>query len=327
MGASTSTTRSTWPRSRRCSRGSGFAAPASRPRPPAGSSSASTAAARPSACSSGAASSGPARAASKTLRFDAVYEAPATGTRLAFRDRNFGSRIGWKEVVVHAERRSRAPRRQRPGDEQERRPARLPAGSAPLAARRLLRDRVVRRSATGRGTPPALDGDAAAEHRGGGFEALISRGDLSLGVILLSLAIAAFWGAAHALTPGHGKAIVAGYLVGTKGRPARRGPARRDRDRHAHDRRLRARARDAPALAVHRPRGALPLADARLGRARDRGRRLRARRPLPPARAAITTATRTTTITGTRTGSSGAGCSASASPPGCCRARRRSSSC
>ena len=38
-------------------------------------------------------------------------------------------------------------------------------------------------------------------------------------MILLSLLIAAFWGAAHALTPGHGKAIVAGYLVGTKGRP------------------------------------------------------------------------------------------------------------
>ena len=71
----------------------------------------------------------------------------------------------------------------------------------------------------GAGTPPSLDGITAAEHRGGGFEALISRGDLSLGVILLSLAIAAFWGAAHALTPGHGKAIVAGYLVGTKGRP------------------------------------------------------------------------------------------------------------
>jgi nickel/cobalt exporter len=38
-------------------------------------------------------------------------------------------------------------------------------------------------------------------------------------VILLSLCIAAFWGAAHALTPGHGKAIVAGYLVGSRGRP------------------------------------------------------------------------------------------------------------
>ena len=38
-------------------------------------------------------------------------------------------------------------------------------------------------------------------------------------MILVSLLIAAFWGAAHALTPGHGKALVAGYLVGTKGTP------------------------------------------------------------------------------------------------------------
>ena len=38
-------------------------------------------------------------------------------------------------------------------------------------------------------------------------------------MILLSLLIAAFWGAVHALTPGHGKALVAGYLVGTRGTP------------------------------------------------------------------------------------------------------------
>jgi nickel/cobalt transporter (NicO) family protein len=31
--------------------------------------------------------------------------------------------------------------------------------------------------------------------------------------------VAMFWGAAHALTPGHGKAIVAGYLVGSRGTP------------------------------------------------------------------------------------------------------------
>ena len=30
--------------------------------------------------------------------------------------------------------------------------------------------------------------------------------------------LALFWGAAHALTPGHGKAIVAAYLVGTRGK-------------------------------------------------------------------------------------------------------------
>ena len=36
-------------------------------------------------------------------------------------------------------------------------------------------------------------------------------------MILLSLLLAMFWGAAHALSPGHGKAIVAAYLVGTRG--------------------------------------------------------------------------------------------------------------
>jgi ABC-type nickel/cobalt efflux system permease component RcnA len=66
---------------------------------------------------------------------------------------------------------------------------------------------------------PRIDATAAPLHRGGGFEALIERGDLSLGVVLVSLLIAAFWGAAHALTPGHGKALIAGYLIGTRGRP------------------------------------------------------------------------------------------------------------
>jgi ABC-type nickel/cobalt efflux system permease component RcnA len=48
---------------------------------------------------------------------------------------------------------------------------------------------------------------------------LIAREDLGLGIVLVSLLVAAFWGAAHALTPGHGKAIVAGYLVGSRGKP------------------------------------------------------------------------------------------------------------
>jgi len=37
--------------------------------------------------------------------------------------------------------------------------------------------------------------------------------------MMLALLLAAFWGAAHALTPGHWKAIVAGYLVGSRGKP------------------------------------------------------------------------------------------------------------
>jgi nickel/cobalt transporter (NicO) family protein len=154
----------------------------------------------------------------ETLRFDAVYVSTGTGSQLAFRDRNFGSRIGWKEVVVRGD------------DGAELRSASVPAESSSDVLRaypkELLRSPLDVSTATARfslgegpGSPPSLDRAEAAQHGGGGFESLVSRGDLSLGMILLSLAIAAFWGAAHALTPGHGKAIVAGYLVGTQGRP------------------------------------------------------------------------------------------------------------
>jgi ABC-type nickel/cobalt efflux system permease component RcnA len=73
------------------------------------------------------------------------------------------------------------------------------------------------------GAPPALSAstvDAAAYVSGEsetGFAALITKDDLGLGVIMVSLLVALFWGAAHALTPGHGKAIVAAYMVGTRG--------------------------------------------------------------------------------------------------------------
>jgi nickel/cobalt exporter len=152
----------------------------------------------------------------KTLRFAAVYETRAAGTRLAYRDTNFASRLGWREVVVRADR-----------------GARVESASVPSTSRSdaltaypqdLLRDPLAVSSATatfraGRlsGLPPLL-GTAPAPEPRRGFESLVTR-DLGPGAILFALLLAAFWGAAHALTPGHGKAIVAGYLVGTRGRP------------------------------------------------------------------------------------------------------------
>ena len=52
-----------------------------------------------------------------------------------------------------------------------------------------------------------------------GFASLVGRAHLSLLVVLASLAAALFWGAAHALSPGHGKTIVTAYLVGQRGTP------------------------------------------------------------------------------------------------------------
>jgi ABC-type nickel/cobalt efflux system permease component RcnA len=153
-----------------------------------------------------------------TLRFEAVYAAPLRGPVLSFVDRSFSSRIGWREVTVRA----------RDG-------ARVLSASVPATSRSdelrsyprdLLRSPLAVRSATARfvaGTapapPPRLDRSAVPGHTGDGLAGLIGRDDPSVGVILLSLLVAAFWGAAHALTPGHGKALVAGYLVGTRGRP------------------------------------------------------------------------------------------------------------
>jgi nickel/cobalt transporter (NicO) family protein len=153
-----------------------------------------------------------------TLRFEAVYGAPANGRMLTFADRTYPDRIGWREVTVRA-----------------REGARLVAASVPTASRsdelraypqKLLASPLDVRSATARfvpgatpGTAPALRAPPTRARVGGGFEALIERGELSFAVVLVSLLVAAFWGAAHALTPGHGKALVAGYLVGTRGRP------------------------------------------------------------------------------------------------------------
>ncbi len=49
------------------------------------------------------------------------------------------------------------------------------------------------------------------------FSDLVSREHLTPGIVLLSLLIAACLGGLHALSPGHGKTVVAAYLVGSRG--------------------------------------------------------------------------------------------------------------
>jgi len=153
-----------------------------------------------------------------TLRFEAVYRAARTGTALSFSDRTFARRIGWREITVSARDGARLVHASVPSgsssDELRVYPQQLLA--SPLDVREA---HVALEPGETPGAPPALDDRAAAAHAGGGFEALVGRGRLSVGVVALSLLVAAFWGAAHALTPGHGKALVAGYLIGTRGRP------------------------------------------------------------------------------------------------------------
>ena len=71
----------------------------------------------------------------------------------------------------------------------------------------------------GIGTVRATEGIEMDNSAGvpGRVASLISADRLSASIIMISMLIAFFWGAAHALTPGHGKTVVAAYLVGTGG--------------------------------------------------------------------------------------------------------------
>jgi ABC-type nickel/cobalt efflux system permease component RcnA len=53
--------------------------------------------------------------------------------------------------------------------------------------------------------------------RGDFLSRLLHRGDISIGLVLLGMAVAFGLGSMHALSPGHGKTIVAAYLVGSRG--------------------------------------------------------------------------------------------------------------
>ena len=100
------------------------------------------------------------------------------------------------------------------------------------------------------------------------------------------------WGAVHALSPGHGKAMVAAYLVGTRGR-ARHAVALGVTVTVTHTIGVFALGVVTLALSQYDPaRGPLPVAQSRVGAARAAGRRGRAARAGASGARARRTATR-----------------------------------
>ena len=144
-----------------------------------------------------------------TMRLEAIFRGPRVddASRVTVHDTNYADRIGWKEIVVGAS---------------------TPSRSNELRAypKSLLQSPLDKTSATATIAPtedpiPGLTRGAALEApdrvSDSGFTRLIGRSHLSVLVILASLAAALFWGAAHALSPGHGKTIVTAYLIGKRG--------------------------------------------------------------------------------------------------------------
>jgi nickel/cobalt exporter len=137
--------------------------------------------------------------------------------RVAFHDETFPGRLGWKAIVI------------RPGQGTAVKstvPATDPTEDLRHYPKSLLKTPVNERSAAfsvsrgnGSVTAPRADGSGTVtENRSGdGFAGIFSDAAGGKGVLVLLLLAAFGWGALHALSPGHGKSMVAAYLVGTRG--------------------------------------------------------------------------------------------------------------
>ncbi|HET8894257.1 MAG TPA: sulfite exporter TauE/SafE family protein [Gaiellaceae bacterium] len=146
-----------------------------------------------------------------TMRLEAIFRGPAVSDTetVDVSDTNYANRIGWKEIVVGASAHSLSDELRAYPKSLLQSPLDVTSASATVAP---THDPV-----------PGLTRGAALEApdrvADSGFTHLITTGHLSVLVILASLAAALFWGAAHALSPGHGKTIVTAYLIGKRGTP------------------------------------------------------------------------------------------------------------
>jgi ABC-type nickel/cobalt efflux system permease component RcnA len=180
-----------------------------------------------------------------TMKLGVVYRAGLGAARagglnrLVYRDRNFPDRVGWKEVVATAGSGlvladSSVPERDRsraltdyPSDLLNSPPQiteaalvfvpeALPPHPAPRPDVRPTVPVTAAAETAMPGPEPRVQPNRKAPRRDS-FADLLAVPEMSPGVLAFAALVAATLGAFHALEPGHGKTVVAAYLVGTRG--------------------------------------------------------------------------------------------------------------
>ena len=183
-----------------------------------------------------------------TMRQVCAYRADlstplATGATVTFADSSFAERLGWREIVVVgsgvsvaasdgavAASASVSDRLTRYPPELLTRPLAMDAvrvvltGAGPTLPSFDVRDAEALGGPPVRREPASGGGPTTAAVVPGGvgsadLPSIFRSTDLTPLVLFVSLLTAGALGAGHALTPGHGKTLMAAYLVGTKGRP------------------------------------------------------------------------------------------------------------
>jgi nickel/cobalt transporter (NicO) family protein len=159
-----------------------------------------------------------------TLRLECALATPLpAGPALAYTDTNLQGRVGWREITAV-------------GDGTTLEAADVPTTSVSARLTSYPSDQLTspldQRTATLRlrpggpsapADPVAGDGTLASGARGGvdrataAFTALVGERSRSAGFAVVAILLAVGLGGAHALAPGHGKTVMAAYLVGLRG--------------------------------------------------------------------------------------------------------------
>jgi nickel/cobalt transporter (NicO) family protein len=160
----------------------------------------------------------------ETLRLECALATPLpAGPALAYTDTNLQGRVGWREITAV-------------GDGTTLEAADVPTTSVSARLTSYPSDQLTspldQRTATLRlrpggpsapADPVAGDGTLASGARGGvdrataAFTALVGERSRSAGFAVVAILLAVVLGGAHALAPGHGKTVMAAYLVGLRG--------------------------------------------------------------------------------------------------------------
>jgi nickel/cobalt exporter len=137
---------------------------------------------------------------------------------VVLRDGTFPDRVGWKAIVAKPGK-GTAARSSVPADDVTDGLRRYPKQTLQSPLDERFATLTVRPGAGTLAAPksPYAGLETTTDRSGDGFAGVFSDAASGKGVLLLLLLVAFGWGALHALSPGHGKAMVAAYLVGTRG--------------------------------------------------------------------------------------------------------------
>lgn len=151
------------------------------------------------------------------LEVDLTGELADAGATIEYTDDNYSDRVGWKEIVIYPVRGQGIERSSVPSESSSDELRSYPQDELSSPLNQVTASADLAPGAGDGAVPQVRQETASFDVFGSSFASLIER-DLTPGAFLFALMLAVGFGAVHALGPGHGKTVMAAYLVGAEGR-------------------------------------------------------------------------------------------------------------